>query len=131
MRITLDIDHAESRMFDLWNIDRKLKPMCSKIDYYVSANKQGVHVVAWIKDVTVEECFRVFFGDDLKRIDLDRQRRKIGAVTDVLWDSKGRNKVRKFGSLWRAIDYITDEPRKNKRYFHGLRAIKRLASNVD
>ena len=111
IRLTLDIDSAESRLWDLMNIQVKLRRI-ARVEYWISAHKRGIHIIAWLKPITVEELLRLFFGDDLKRIDLDKQRKKVGAVTDVLWNEKGRKKARKFSSLWDALKYIRREKEK-------------------
>lgn len=97
MRLTLDIDKkSASVVFGIYNKLEILFPQVRK-ELWKSAKGKGWHIVIYNTQLSWDQILKLRrkFGDDPKRIKMDRNRWKQGICCQVLFHSKGKLKAKR------------------------------------
>lgn len=69
-----------------------------KIEIWLSSSGKGFHLIRYGDDgsINTELCLREFYGDDLRRVKIDRFKRRIGSPNcNVLWIYKDGKKAKR------------------------------------
>lgn len=107
MRITIDLDHKK----DLGRCVKRFREifLFNPIDeIYLSASRKGYHIICHdlAIDFYMSWILRNMLLDDPKRVQIDLWRDEKGQVTQVLWNKKGKNRVKKVYDRIRKINKL-------------------------
>ena len=90
MRLTLDIDDA--KVEDAVRLFNRLKADFPKnyVEIFISPNGEGYHLIVHKLNVTREQVYKLRqkYGDDPKRLALDKARSSKGIVSSILFTNK-------------------------------------------
>ncbi len=97
--ITLDLDDMNKNR--AMRKARLLSLFCSEVCIRESSSRTGFHVKGFEDGLEFnEECkIRFFLGDDVRRIHIDNERRKLGVPTQVLFTQKKGKKSTEWISI--------------------------------